>query len=158
DFESIIVDANADAYPKLLFRRYLRAFFNPCDIKPTGLISSKLSQSCIINMRQPYAMSEERFKGEVLTGHKEPTVEVPFEPELVWGISPKPIRPGRRGYAVRGSLNGFEFESCIVSRMNKFYLLVDDQPRRAAGVLPGDIVNVTVEPMSQEKPEASTDP
>jgi len=97
-------------------------------------------------------MSEERFKGEVLTGHKEPAVEVPFDPELVWGISQKPIRPGRRGYAVRGSLNGFEFESCIVSRMNKFYLLVDDQPRRAAGVLVGDIVNVTLEPVSGEKP------
>lgn len=102
-------------------------------------------------------MSEQRFKGEVLAGRNETTVEIPFDPELVWGISPGPIRPGKRGYAVRASLNGFEFESYIVSRTNKFFLIVEEQPRRAAGVLVGDIVAATIEPVLEEKSEPPSD-
>jgi hypothetical protein len=37
-------------------------------------------------------MKKKKFKGEVLSGHKEDAVEVPFDPAKEWGI---PRRPGR---------------------------------------------------------------
>jgi hypothetical protein len=47
---------------------------------------------------------EERFKAEVLSGHKEDAIEVPFDPALEWGISPKSLWRGRRGHLVNASV------------------------------------------------------
>jgi hypothetical protein len=92
-------------------------------------------------------MKKKRFKAEVLSGHKDDAVEVPFDPTSTWGLPPRPIWRGRRGHAVRGTLNGFIFEeSFIVPRQKKFYLLIDRDMGRAAGVTIGDRVTVAIEP------------
>jgi hypothetical protein len=85
------------------------------------------------------------FKAEVLSGHKEDAVEVPFDPAKEWGIPPKPLWRGRRGHFVNATVNGFSFESSIVPRQKKFYLLIDAEAGKAAGISEGGVVQVTVE-------------
>ena len=89
---------------------------------------------------------KKKFKAEVLSGHKEHAVEVPFDPAKEWGIPPKPLWRGRRGHFVNATVNGFAFEGAIVSRQKKFYLLIDAEAEKAAGVSEGVVVQVAVEP------------
>jgi len=91
-------------------------------------------------------VKKKTFRAEVLSGHKENAVEVPFDPSEAWAIPPKPLWRGRRGYAVKGSLNGTPFESFIVPRSQRFYLLIDIELSRVAGVKEGDKVAVSVAP------------
>lgn len=91
-------------------------------------------------------MKRKKFKAEVLSGHKEHAVEVPFDPAKEWGIPPKPLWRGRRGHFVNATVNGFSFESSIVPRQKKFYLLIDAEAGKSAGVSEGVIVRVAVEP------------
>jgi hypothetical protein len=94
-----------------------------------------------------------KFKAEVLTGHKDAAVEVPFDPAEVWGLAPRPLWRGRRGHAVRGTVNGFKFaESYIVPRQKKFYLLLGRELSQAAGVNAGDHVTVALEPAAAPLP------
>jgi hypothetical protein len=89
------------------------------------------------------------FEGELLPGHKGAAVEVPFDPEKKWAISAKPLWRGRRGHAVRGELNGVSFGSCIVPRSRKFWMLVDEDVQKKAGVNVGDTIRLSVEPFEQ---------
>lgn len=96
-------------------------------------------------------MKKKTFKAEVQSGHKEVAVEVPFDPAQVWGLPPKALWHGRRGYAVLGSLNGSQFEeSFIVPRSKRFFMLIDKEMKQAAGVSVGDIVSVAVAPIVTE--------
>jgi hypothetical protein len=89
---------------------------------------------------------KKQFKGEVLAGHKDNAVEVPFDPTAAWGVPARPICRGRRGHAVRGTLNGCAFaEGFVVPRQKKFYLLLDCALTQAAGVAVGDSVSVAIE-------------
>jgi len=91
-------------------------------------------------------MKKKNFKAEVISGHKEDAVEVPFDPALEWGIPPKPLWRGRRGHFVNATVNGFSFESSIAPRQKKFYLLIDTEAGKAAGVSAGVLVRVAVDP------------
>lgn len=95
--------------------------------------------------------TKEKFEGELLLGHKGAAVEVPFDPEKKWAISPRALWPGRRGHVVRAELNGVRFGSCIVPRSRKFWMLVDEETQAKAGVSAGDTVCVSVEPF--ERPD-----
>ena len=87
-------------------------------------------------------MKKKRFKAEVLSGHKEDAVEVPFDPVAEWGLPAQPIFKGRRGHVVRGNLNGLAFsEGFIVPRQKRFYLLLDRELEQAAGVSVGTRAN-----------------
>jgi len=91
----------------------------------------------------------EKFKGELLGGHKGAAVEVPFDPAKRWAIAPTRLRPGRWGYHVEGSLNGTSLKSVIVERARKFWLLVDDDLQLASGVSLGDTVHIALIPLTQ---------
>jgi hypothetical protein len=92
-------------------------------------------------------MKRKTFKGEVLSGHKEENaVEVPFDPAWAWGIDAKPLWRGRKGHGVKGKLNGCAFESFIVPRSKKFWMLIDEPLQRKAKVSVGDVVKISVEP------------
>ena len=92
-------------------------------------------------------MKKKRFKGQLLSGHKEMmAVEVPFDPAVEWQIDPRPLWRGRRGHTVDVVINRVAFESSIVPRQKKFYLLVDRESQSSAGVSHGDLVTVTVMP------------
>jgi hypothetical protein len=92
-------------------------------------------------------MKKKTFKAGLMSGHKDHAVEVPFNPTEVWGIAPVPLWRGRRGHNVKGKLNGHLFESCIVPRQKKFYLIIDKDIERATGVVDGELVSVTLEPL-----------
>jgi hypothetical protein len=92
-------------------------------------------------------MKKVEFKAALLPGHKGAAVEIPFDPAKQWAIATRPLWPGRRGHTVRGELNGVSFGSCIVPRSRKFWMLVDEEVQKKAGVTVGDTVRVTVEPL-----------
>ena len=94
-------------------------------------------------------MKRKTFKAEVLSGHKEDAVEVPFDPTKEWGIAPKPLWRGRRGHFVKATVNGFSFESSIVPRQKKFFMLIDADAKKAAKVSEGAVVLVAVEPCAE---------
>jgi hypothetical protein len=92
-------------------------------------------------------MKKKQFTAEILTGHKDHAVEVPFNPSEAWGLPAQPIWRGRRGHPVSGTLNGFRFEeSFIVPRAKKFFMIIDKDLSRAAEVSAGDTVRIRIEP------------
>jgi hypothetical protein len=56
---------------------------------------------------------------------------------------------GRRGHFVNATVNGFSFESSIVPRQKKFYMLIDAEAKKAARVSEGLVVQVAVEPHAE---------
>jgi hypothetical protein len=91
-------------------------------------------------------MKKKKFKAELLSGHKECAVEVPFNPSSEWQIDPQPLWHGRHGHPVQVVINGFSFESAIVPRQKKFYLLIDAESIRAASISENAVVKVEVRP------------
>jgi hypothetical protein len=90
-------------------------------------------------------MKSKTFKAEILTGHKDSAVEVPFNPVLVWRVDAKPLWRGRKGHEVKGKLNGVAFESFIVPRSKTFWMLIDEELKRKAKLRDGQVVSVSVE-------------
>lgn len=90
--------------------------------------------------------TRERFSSVILDGHKGLAFEIPFSPATRWGLAPVKLRPGRRGYRVRGTLNEAGFESVAVPRSRTFFVLVTDEMRGAGRLEPGDTVKVSLEP------------
>jgi len=95
-------------------------------------------------------MKAVRFRAPLLEGHKEDALEVPFDPARRWSTPARPLLRGRRGHHVRGLLNKVRFESVIVPRSRRFYVLVDDDQKKAAGLTVGDVVEVALEPLYAE--------
>jgi hypothetical protein len=91
-------------------------------------------------------MKVEAFDGVILSGHKQDAVEVPFDPAERWALAARSIRPGRRGHAVSGKLNGCAFDSFIVARSRKFWLLLPAEVEEQASVDAGDAVRIEIAP------------
>jgi hypothetical protein len=102
----------------------------------------------------------DRFRAEILQGHKGAAVELPFDPAVRWSLAATALWPGRRGHVVRGRLAGRLFESAVVRRQRRHYVLVDAALLAAAGVAVGDTVEVSVEPLvpPKGKPRAALKP
>jgi hypothetical protein len=91
-------------------------------------------------------MKLKKFKGVLLSGHKDHAVEVPFDPAIEWELEPQPLWRGRRGYPVDVVIKRISFESAIVPRQKKFYLLIDAETEKSASISAGEFVEVAVEP------------
>jgi hypothetical protein len=89
-------------------------------------------------------MKKAAVEGVLIIGHKGLAVEVPFDPAAEWGAQQVALWPGRRGYPVEVLLNGVRFRSAIVSRMRRFFVLVDDSMARRAGSRVGEPVRLTI--------------
>lgn len=88
-----------------------------------------------------------RFHALVQDGHKGCAVEVPFDPRATWGVEPSVVAYGRvRGIPVRGSAGGASFESCIIRRWGKYFLLLSAEVVENAGLTPGEDVEIAVSP------------
>ena len=90
----------------------------------------------------------ELFEAVVLEGHKGLAFEVPFDPSARWGVEEERLWPGRRGYRVRGSVNRVRFESVVVPRSRRFWVLVSDEMRRAGRLRAGSAVRVSIRPLA----------
>lgn len=95
-------------------------------------------------------MKPETFKGEILSGHTEAAIEVPFDPAARWTIPATPLWRGRKGHHVQGILNGVRFKSAIVARARRFFVLLDESLLEAAKASVGDTVEITLMPLAEE--------
>jgi hypothetical protein len=93
----------------------------------------------------------QRFRGTILEGHKGCAVEVPFDPADRLGTASAPLWRGRRGHRVQGTIRGIRFETAIVSRSKRFWMLVGDEQLEAARLRAGDRVAVAVEPLPRTR-------
>jgi len=91
-------------------------------------------------------MSAAKFRATVLAGHKEHALEVPFDPAHKWGVATQAIRPGRRGFAVRAQIGDVAFDSFVVARSRKFWLLLPAAVQKKAGIATGEEIAVTLRP------------
>jgi hypothetical protein len=88
----------------------------------------------------------ERFETVVLDGHKGLAFELPFSPADRWNAAEVSLWPGRRGYRVKGSVNKLRFESVVVPRARRFFVLVSDEMKKAGRLRAGSTVKVSIGP------------
>jgi len=91
-------------------------------------------------------MKAERISGVVLSGHKGDAVEVPFDPSAKWGVAAQAIGPGRRGYRVACRVGAARFDSCVVARSKKFWLLLPADVEDELSIKTGDTVSLSLAP------------
>lgn len=89
-------------------------------------------------------MKQRSFEAVLMSGHKQDAVELPFDPALEWNSRAVAIQPGRRGHRVAGRLNDVAFESWVVARSKRHFVLIEDEVRRRAGVAVGERVRVVL--------------
>jgi hypothetical protein len=92
-------------------------------------------------------VSRARITGTILSGHKDAAVEVPFDPAERFGLEPVALRRGRRGHRVRAIARTVRFESEIVPRSKRFWLVLPGSLLEKLRLEPGDRIEVTVEPL-----------
>jgi hypothetical protein len=97
-------------------------------------------------------MKTETFHSVLLSGHKGNAAEVPFDPAARWSVAVQPLWTGRRGFPVHATLNGQRFDSAIVARSRKFWLLVPLEISEAAAVPVGARGTFSVAPNSSFEP------
>ena len=93
-----------------------------------------------------------RWSGTVFAGHKEDAVEVPFDPRERWSLASRPLRPGRRGWAVDATIGHAKAATAIVARSKRFWLLVPEAVEVAGGFAVGDVVEVRCAPTVTPSP------
>jgi len=87
---------------------------------------------------------EATVDGTILSGHKEDAIELPFDPSLRWGCAPERFAPGRKGVAVHARVGTVEFESQVVRRAGRHWLLLPSEAMREAGLRAGDAASIVV--------------
>lgn len=92
-------------------------------------------------------MADARFSAVLLEGHKGAAFEVPFDPAGRWNIEPVRLQAGRRGHRVTGTVNGIAFESAVVPRSRKFWLLIDQNVREEAELEIGGTAKISLRPI-----------
>ena len=95
-------------------------------------------------------------EGVLMAGHKSPAVEVLFDPATELRVHEAALWPGRRGVPVEVLLNGIRFRSAIVSRMRRYFVLVDESLARRAGARVGTRVKLTVWADGASSPASAT--
>lgn len=90
---------------------------------------------------------ERRFRGPLEEGHKGSAVIVPFDPAKAWRLAPKKVLGETVGWPVRGTMNGAAFSGAIGFRWGRWFIRTEAALERAAGIVPGDLVEVRVEPV-----------
>ncbi len=107
--------------------------------------ASASPRSLATRSRRERVKKMERFGGTVFAGHKDAACEVPFDPAVRWGIPAGPLRKGRRGHRVRGRIQGVSFESAVVPRAGRFWLLIPEEILKSAALAIGESVAVGLE-------------
>jgi len=91
-------------------------------------------------------MKSERISGIIQRGHKADAVEVPFDPGARWGVAALKIAAGRRGYPVACHSGATRFDSHIVARSKKFWLLLPPEIEQRLSVETGETVTLSIKP------------
>ena len=98
------------------------------------------------------------FRAIVQRGHKGCAVEVPFNPRTTWGVEASVSSEGGvRGVPVKCTAARAKFDSCIVYRWGKYFLLLDDENLDAARATEGEEIAITVTPVSGASTETESE-
>jgi hypothetical protein len=94
-------------------------------------------------------MAAQRFRTEIKPSGGSAYIDLPFDVEKEFQT--------RGRVSVKGSIAGCEFRSSISPRKGQWYLVINREMRAAAGVEPGQVVDVVIdrddEPRVIEAPE-----
>jgi len=88
-----------------------------------------------------------RFRAVLQSGHKQDALEVPFDPAERWNTPATSLWPGRRGHRVHVECGSVSFDSAIVARSRRHWLLVEEDVARGAGWEHGQALDVRVSPL-----------
>src|SRR5450755_1431767 len=103
-------------------------------------------------------MADANFTAVLVEGHKGAAFEVPFDPAERWDIAPVRLWAGRHGHRVAGSVNRIAFESAIVPRLRRFWVLIDEDVREQAKLEAGGTATIALRPIRNVvKPAANGD-
>lgn len=91
-------------------------------------------------------MATARFRTTLAAGHKGLACEVPFDPADRWSLPVVPLAARRRGVEVAATVDGVSFDSAVVARSRRHWLLVDDETAARIGKNDGDAVAVVLAP------------
>ena len=103
--------------------------------------------SCTIFASIPTAETPISFTGHLLGGHKGAAVEVPFDPDVQWGVPPERLRKGRDGHRVEATINGVKFQGAIVPRVRRFWSEVPEEAVVRADVAAVAEVRIRLTPL-----------
>lgn len=92
------------------------------------------------------AMPSARFRATLASGPKGLACEVPFDPAVRWSVPVVSVGSRRRGVEVAATVDGVSFDSAVVARSRRHWLLVDDETVRRIGKGKGDAVAVVLIP------------
>ncbi len=87
------------------------------------------------------------FTATLVERRKGISLQIPFDPEQRWGIAIQPLGAGRRGFRVIAKLDIYQFESVIVPRSRRFWMLVAPEVIEKLGLAVGDNVRISVKPL-----------
>ena len=89
------------------------------------------------------------FEAELIEGHKGVTVVmVPFDPEEGWSQKPVRLASRRHGWLITGTVNSVRFDGYIGERWGRFFIIIDPELRKEAGVSVGDTLRIIIQPTS----------
>lgn len=75
--------------------------------------------------REDVRLKSQRFSGQIIESKKGAAIEVPFNPNKVWGTRARTMFPRRRGHTVLASIaGGPQFKSFIIEQMRLHWLLI----------------------------------
>lgn len=87
------------------------------------------------------------FTATLVERRKGIALQVPFDPEQRWGIVLQPLGAGRQGFRVTAKLETYQFESEIVPRSRRFWMMIDPEVLEKLGLAAGDEVRISVKPL-----------
>ena len=94
--------------------------------------------------REDLRLKSQRFSGQIIESKKGAAIQVPFNPNKVWGTRARTMFPRRRGHTVLASISGGpQFKSFVIEQMKLYWLLI--APARLDEIDAGVGYSVTVE-------------
>ncbi|HVE71014.1 MAG TPA: MmcQ/YjbR family DNA-binding protein [Thermoanaerobaculia bacterium] len=92
------------------------------------------------------SMPSARFRATLAAANKRLVCEVPFDPAERWTLPVVSVEPRRRGVEVAATVDDVSFDSAVVARAGRHWLLVDDATARRIEKGKGDEVMVVLAP------------
>ncbi len=97
-------------------------------------------------------MDKAEFDAELIEGHKGvAAVIVPFDPEEGWSQKPTRLFERCHGWPISGTVNRIRFEGYVGERWGRFFIIIDDELRKRAGLSIGDKAHLVVQPTTSRR-------
>lgn len=95
-------------------------------------------------------MSRQEFTTPLESGERGRIfINIPFDPVEKWGKKAR--------YYVKGTLNGTDFRGSLGTRDKLYFMPVNKELQKAAGIAPGDSIKVLMEPDDPQREEMPDD-